>query len=68
MGHKRFPKPLTQSNDVETPKEALEVIRYLTGEWLHDPATFGNWAGGCYMEAVHRLASAGMALIERSSK
>jgi hypothetical protein len=59
---KRYPRPLLANGEtVSTPAEALEVIRYLTGEWLHNPAAFGQWAGGAYMEQVHKVATAGLA-------
>ena len=58
---RRYPRPtLAGAEAISTPAEALAVIRYLTGEWLADPKTFGSWAGGCYMEQLHLLADKGL--------
>ncbi len=60
----QYPKPpLANGEAVSTARESLEVIRYLTGEWLADPGTFGQWAGGCYMEKLHELAASGLRLL-----
>ena len=57
---RRYAKPEPSGMNHPTPEMALEIIRYLTGEWLSNPATFGTWAGGCYMEKVHKVACSGL--------
>jgi hypothetical protein len=59
----RYPRPvLADPRAITKTVEALETIRYLTAEWLADPATFGGWAGGAYMEALHDIAARGFTL------